>query len=299
MAAPGFHGHRSTPNERRALLVAAFMIFAMQMACESRTREADRKAQAAYDAQVTRDAQAVRADAANANVPRVESGLVQAVQAVLLACFLLYVLYELARACYSFLAQLLYDRRIALEIAVLHANLAAHQAPQPEPPAIVKNLTMAAEERLPAIANIPTDIVNRPSVVPLVAPLVATAISPTVDGDEGTQGASKKRGSTSSAANNSKEKRTCIDKYGVCVYVNKAANYITKPEKKAASAFLQSGDKDGQTGVTKCARSDPPEVAEFLSADMYGGLPALESASEEEEVYQTRGSAHCHFFVNC
>lgn len=79
-----------------------------------------------------------------------------------------------------------------------------------------------------------------------------------------------------------------------------AAAKVPKPSKKeAASAFSQSGDKDGQTGVTKCARSDPPEVAEFLSADMYGGLPPLESASEEEEVYQTRGSAHCHFFVNC
>jgi len=74
-----------------------------------------------------------------------------------------------------------------------------------------------------------------------------------------------------------------------------AAAKVPKPSKKdAASAFSQSGDKDGQTGVTKCARSDAPEVAEFLSADMYDDLPPLESASEEEEVYQTRGSVHCH-----
>jgi hypothetical protein len=226
--APGFHGYRPTPNvrraptpnERRAQYAAVFVIFAMQMARESRKRKAARDAQAAHDARVSLDAQAARA--ANANAPRVESGFVQAVQAVLLACFLLYVLYELARFCYSFCAQLLYDRRIALQIAAVRA-LVAHKALQQEPPAIVNNLTeaaVAAEERLPAIVNIPTAIVNRPTAAPpvappvaplvalLEAPFVAIAISPTVDGDEGTQGASKKRGSSSSAVDNSTEKRS-------------------------------------------------------------------------------------------
>jgi hypothetical protein len=118
---PGFRGYRPTPKERLALIVAVAMNFAMQMACESRTREAYRGAQAAHGAQVARDAQAARA--ANAkkkteqNAPRVESGLVPEVQAVLPALFVLYVLYELARACYRCYTQLLFERGIALRIA--------------------------------------------------------------------------------------------------------------------------------------------------------------------------------------
>jgi hypothetical protein len=75
-----------------------------------------------------------------------------------------------------------------------------------------------------------------------------------------------------------------------------AAAEVPKPRtKEAASAFSQSGDKDGQAGVAKRSRSDASEAAEPLTADMYENLAPLETASEEEVgIPQTRGSTHCH-----
>ena len=165
------------------------MVFVMQLACESRTRKALRDAQAARDAQFARYAQA--ACAANADMPRVESGSVQAV--LLIACIVLYILYKLARTCYRSIMQFLHERGLALQVAQVQADLVAERdgilraARQPGLAANVDNSTAAAEEQ------------NNPTAAEEER-LAANESSPTAAADEAAQDAPKKRASTSIAA---------------------------------------------------------------------------------------------------
>ena len=181
------------------------MVFVMQLACESRTRKALRDAQAARDAQFARYAQA--ACAANADMPRVESGSVQAV--LLIACIVLYILYKLARTCYRSIMQFLHERGLALQVAQVQADLVAERggilraARQPGLAANVNNPAAAAEERLAANVDNSTAAAeeqNNPTAAEEER-LAANESSPTAAADEAAQDAPKKRASTNSAAN--------------------------------------------------------------------------------------------------